>query len=504
MGEPRTDLILDPDRLEGVPVYKLLEAAARGFIAVDHRFLHAILDKPERAIPDLLRFAAEDRSSDPVVLENELVDVFRVLRTPEAIPFLIDQVRRFPMDVDDDQVESFAALGGEAVEPLLALLKEVREEDSDDVAFLLATLGVRDPRILEALSKRLETSPRDAAWSLDVYGDPAALPALEAALSKIPADQVDHRHIQDVIETLSKGVVRPDAPLPPFDIWPHYPQKDSPAFDVLAEAELLAMLDSDSANVRAAVAGYFASVHASDKVRARLIELAKQDPDLTVRGACWEALQDASDEPSMRETMIAILQDANASPEEKGGVAIALAQHTDNRVVFQTIEQLYADPRSRAKALKAMSRSYDRRFAAYAPRHLADPDPEIKRQAIWCVGNLNLASEAPRLAAFFDDEEFRRDALFAYALSIPGETSRGRIRGLSDKVEDAAGGFRADEEELVEIALDQRLILHGMQPVFSVSEPEDEEPEEVPQGKVGRNDPCPCGSGKKYKKCCGA
>ena len=22
-------------------------------------------------------------------------------------------------------------------------------------------------------------------------------------------------------------------------------------------------------------------------------------------------------------------------------------------------------------------------------------------------------------------------------------------------------------------------------------------------GKVGRNDPCPCGSGKKYKQCCG-
>jgi preprotein translocase subunit SecA len=22
--------------------------------------------------------------------------------------------------------------------------------------------------------------------------------------------------------------------------------------------------------------------------------------------------------------------------------------------------------------------------------------------------------------------------------------------------------------------------------------------------KVGRNDPCPCGSGKKYKACCGA
>jgi SEC-C motif-containing protein len=25
-----------------------------------------------------------------------------------------------------------------------------------------------------------------------------------------------------------------------------------------------------------------------------------------------------------------------------------------------------------------------------------------------------------------------------------------------------------------------------------------------PSGKIGRNDPCPCGSGKKFKKCCGA
>lgn len=40
----------------------------------------------------------------------------------------------------------------------------------------------------------------------------------------------------------------------------------------------------------------------------------------------------------------------------------------------------------------------------------------------------------------------------------------------------------------------------------SVVEAEDQ-PELVPVGprsEVGRNDPCPCGSGKKYKKCCGA
>ncbi|MEW5727248.1 MAG: YchJ family protein [Pseudomonadota bacterium] len=29
-------------------------------------------------------------------------------------------------------------------------------------------------------------------------------------------------------------------------------------------------------------------------------------------------------------------------------------------------------------------------------------------------------------------------------------------------------------------------------------------PQQRSAAKVGRNDPCPCGSGKKYKKCCGA
>jgi curved DNA-binding protein CbpA len=41
---------------------------------------------------------------------------------------------------------------------------------------------------------------------------------------------------------------------------------------------------------------------------------------------------------------------------------------------------------------------------------------------------------------------------------------------------------------------------------FSDEDPEDEavEPVRRDQPKVGRNDPCPCGSGKKYKRCCGA
>jgi len=48
-------------------------------------------------------------------------------------------------------------------------------------------------------------------------------------------------------------------------------------------------------------------------------------------------------------------------------------------------------------------------------------------------------------------------------------------------------------------------------PMAQVSPGKDRAPKKPPAkvvggkvvGKVGRNDPCPCGSGKKYKKCCG-
>ena len=44
----------------------------------------------------------------------------------------------------------------------------------------------------------------------------------------------------------------------------------------------------------------------------------------------------------------------------------------------------------------------------------------------------------------------------------------------------------------------------SLETVESSGEMEEKKPEQRRKDKVGRNDPCPCGSGKKYKKCCGA
>jgi hypothetical protein len=503
----RTDLILEPGRYDGVPVYTLLEAAGRGYVAIDHRFLHAILDHPEKTIPDLVRFADDDHPDLQLALEEPLLDIFRYLKTPDALPFLIGLVLENVDEVSDELVEAFAQLGAAAVDPLLQLLRDIPDDDHGDVPFLLSVLRVRDPRILEALTQHLAYDTLDATVWLQVYGDPAAIPAMEQALRQFPPEEMTHKAIRAAITGLSSRVPEEPEPPEPFDIWEHYPEVDSPPMEDLSEDEHLAMLDSPSPELRGYVALFYRAQTPPQKVRARLLDLARHDPDVMVRGECWEALGDIADEPEVRKAMLGVLRDPQASNQEKAGAAVALAQQSDNVTVFKAIEELYADVPCRAKALKAMARSFDRRFAAYPPKHLDDPDAETKRQAIWGIGYLNLPSEAPRLEAFFDIEEFRSDALFAYALSVPGDTSRGRIRALLKKVDEVAGGFTAHEEELVLIALDQRLMLHGMKPVFFSEEDEAEEESAVAPAmpaKPSRNDPCPCGSGKKYKKCCGA
>src|SRR5260370_31501595 len=135
---PRNDLIFDREGLQAVPVYRLLEAASRGYLGVDHRFLHAILDQPERSIPDLVRFAAEDHDQDPVLLDDQLLDIFRVLRTPEAMPFYMKLVREDTDEIDDDLVEAIVQLSAASVDPVLELLKELYDRIARDVPFVLS------------------------------------------------------------------------------------------------------------------------------------------------------------------------------------------------------------------------------------------------------------------------------------------------------------------------------------------------------------------------------
>ncbi len=61
------------------------------------------------------------------------------------------------------------------------------------------------------------------------------------------------------------------------------------------------------------------------------------------------------------------------------------------------------------------------------------------------------------------------------------------------------GGPTVTLEQTEPVLMDLKRSLVSDQPVFV-----DGEGRTFPRRKIGRNEPCPCGSGKKYKRCCGA
>ncbi len=63
---------------------------------MDHRLLHAILDFPENSLPDIVRFAAQNHRDDLMDLDPMLIDLFRALRTPDALPFFMRVIREIP------------------------------------------------------------------------------------------------------------------------------------------------------------------------------------------------------------------------------------------------------------------------------------------------------------------------------------------------------------------------------------------------------------------------
>jgi hypothetical protein len=156
-----------------------------------------------------------------------------------------------------------------------------------------------------------------------------------------------------------------------------------------------------------------------------------------------------------------------------------------------------------------MWRSLYKPYAKYFGPHLDDKNVAILTQALRGAGYFRLTRYADKIATYFeregDLEDLRDDALFAYALAMPGETTRGRAQGMLRKI-DSLTHLDSGETRLVMFAIDERLRLVGLDPVFDNESEVEEEPEPEPPpppAKPGRNDPCPCGSGKKYKKCHG-
>jgi hypothetical protein len=496
-----------PGRYDQIPVIELARAAARGWTGVDQRLLKSILNRGEPAVQDLLAFSREPQDNYPVDLKLVVADLFRALHSPEAVHFYLDLIRQEPLEVDDSIIEALLAFHEAALEPLLQLYEELGEEQGADVAFILSGLGIRDERILHLLLERLEFDAADGAFLLGIYGDPAARPALENMRAEIPEEDTElRREIDHALELIDTPVASYEHK--PFDILTEYREHEAPEFDILPESVRIEMFSSEESEIRAGAAHSFFNAELQAGARDALLKLARHDADANVRGRAWESLADATGESeSIRSELLQALKDRSRPIEERGGAAVGLYGVADSPEIRPQVEALYEEGgAARAKALETMWRSIYAPFAKYFAPHLQDPDREIVRQALRGAGYFRLSSYSDQIVAYFKDDDLREDALFAYAIAMPGETTRGGAKGMLRKIDSITPLSRA-ETRLVMFAIDERLRLYGLDPVFERADSqEDDESEpqtEVPPAKVGRNDPCPCGSGKKYKKCHG-
>ncbi len=437
----------------------------RGHLGLDHRFLHALVDRRAEAEPAVLAFARRDRSGDAVDLAPELIALFRHWNTPESIPFLIEYIKEDPESVPDEAIEALVEIGQPALEPLLALYEQLDESQSGEVAFILANLRVRDERILKLLLDRLDYDLSDTILLLSIYGDPAARPAIEAAAAELTGpDTRLKKEIADTLEVLSTAS-RTQAP-EPFDIWASYPQEADLPVELLDEDERTDLLEHPITAVRQAAAASFFNRELNAAQKQRLLNLATRDESPDVRARAWEALTDAVESAEVIEAMLRAMRNPDLPIEERGGLLVGLAPEADRNEVRESIVELYAIPQGRAKALEAMWRSMHPVFRDYFAKHLDDPDLEVRRGAVWGIGYYGVKSELERLRDLFEDEDLRSDAIFAYSLAIPAEVSRGRMKGLLARIEKDAHGLSEMEEELVKAALDERLMLAGKEPVF--------------------------------------
>lgn len=519
--------ILPPDFDKYTP-FELLTEAESGRIGFDRRLLQSLISRPEQTLPDLVRFASEIRPDRLLDLEEQAFDLFRHFNTAEAVPFYLRQLTKGEGEIPDELVESFAALGAPAVEPLLAAIAEAEPDDKGNLVFLLAALGVRDPRIPELLETVLAVDPYEGALCVGLYGDPALKPLIEDALTELPEGdeaQQERKALQDCLAQLEAG--EPIRDLPEFDILKLYRDIAPPLFESLPEDQVEEFLSCDFVEYRVDAALSLCDEQYNEDTRDALLQGAQKDPEPEVRAACLRALGSAllateKGDPEVLDFLSKRLEDTEITIAERASAMVALAHEKGRSAVHEAIHALYEIPDTRADAVEAMWRSQDPRYCRYFAENLQHDDPRVRGNAVIGVGAFPIPELADELIPMFDDEATREQALFSYALAVPGKTSAKSVLKLIDRIEELAGGLSSAENEAVASALDTRLDREGLPPVFFPEDDgeehehvhgpgcghdhgsEEDTVEPVTSVKVGRNDPCPCGSGKKYKKCHGA
>jgi len=177
----------------------------------------------------------------------------------------------------------------------------------------------------------------------------------------------------------------------------------------------------------------------------------------------------------------------------------------DPEPLKRAIESERGDEMARASALEALgylvrarAALTDAEMRAYLRglRREVKPRGESYLWITWAMTAANLGYDDLRLdVATLTKDEWILGKEFSLAdFDRRAQLARSEGTGLA--------GFDGDGVRPFENAIETLSAWGGSQPDEFVEEAAIEAPYVNPLREVGRNDPCPCGSGKKYKKCC--
>jgi hypothetical protein len=511
---------------------ELLRHAEQGLVSLDQRFMAALMARPEATLAALSVFLDKPNPNRLVDLSEQVFDLYRHFNAPQAASFYIGLLCESFGAAPNELVEAFAALGPAAVDPLLELHASLDADDAADVVFVLAATGVRDDRIAKLLLATLEADPYEGALSIGLYGDPALAANVRIALDALPESAAEERKaLADGLETLNAAadVVKD---IQPPDILPAYPEAASPLFDYLDNKQLVEFLPCADPGFRHGAALSLIDTEYPDSVLEILLDRAASESDGQVRQAVLRALGERLDDPRVSGLLAAVLASETEPLGVRAGALVGLAVAPANTVFRGHIFEFLANPDTRAAAVEAMWRSGDEAYVPSFRSALRDGDAHVRIEAVHGVGSFPIPALAIEVIPLFADEDLRADALYSYASAVNARITPKSVHRIFDEIEKKAGGLSEEEAEVVASALDRRLEIEGFDPVFHQPDPDDHDhftcghdhrhdvnpalkqpaagqvngavmASAPASAKVGRNDPCPCGSGKKFKKCCG-
>ncbi len=462
--------MINPSHYSRAPVAELLHEAARGRIALDQRVYDAILARPAEAAPAVLAFGLNPPADSRLELDTDILNLLSQLPAADPLEYVVKLLREGYVDLPESLVTIVRRLGERAIGPLVEVYGALEEEAAGEVAFLLASLGVRDERIRQLIADRFEFDMEDGAMLAGLYGDTALLPVLEKYLREVGRN----REIEFALENLRNPA--PELSDPPYDPREDYPAFGLPAFDVLDDEEILELAQGhEDLEVRLESLDILEDLDLSAKFVAPLLALAQRPGPASLRASAWRALNRLRQVQEVRGAAAAALADEQLAPQIRVAALITLLPEHPFAETKRSIAAFLEIPESRPDAVQAMWRSRDPFYAASFGSFLDDEDLAVRRQAVRGAGVMGDKTALAKLRQFFADDDLRKDALFAYSMAVPTEVSASRMRSLLKRIDQEAGGLTQSEVADVQLALDMRLEAAGKKPIFFVEDEEDEE-----------------------------